>query len=167
VCDNITLWYQGFCNALDHTCQLISLCLDIPFDFSSLLVEVMYLRSIICSTYNYKGNVAAVPDPLPNLIKLRISGDLSFIELFNFRKITSLQIETIETPHDVQSMLESLTDGGSNQANISLVELSLSLSSNNTIEIVKSLHKIGQIMCAVKYLSINNHNINALVSHSI
>jgi len=111
-------------------------------------------------------NVAVVPDSLPNLIRLRISSDLSFIQLSNFQKITSLQIETIETPHDVQSMLESLTDGGSNQANISLVKLSLSLSSNNTIKIVESLQKIGQIMLAVKYLSINNHNINALVSHS-
>lgn len=165
--EDVSLRYRGFCNALAHTPQLISLYLNIPFDVSSLLVEMMFHRSIIRFAYHYKGNVAVIPDPLPNLTQLRISGDLSFIQLAGFRTITTLRIETIETLHDIQYMLISLTDDGSHQANTSLVDLSLSLSSDNTIEIIKSLYEIGKTMRAVKYLSIYSHNINALVSHSI
>jgi hypothetical protein len=163
--EGVSFQYQGFCTALAHTPQLTILYIDIPFIYSSLLVEVMYLRSIIRSVYDYNGSVAAIPDPLPNLVQLHISGDLSFIELASFRAITNLRIETIDSLHDVQTMLECLTDNGSNLANTSLVDLSLTLSSNNAIEIVQSLHEIGRTMRSVKYLSIYNHNINALVSY--
>jgi hypothetical protein len=162
-----SLQYQLLCLALAHTRQLISLHLDIPLIYSSLLVEKMYRSTISRSVYDYidNGSVPLVSDPLPNLAQLSISGDINFIQLASFRTITALQIGTIDTVGDVQTLLECLTDYRTTHFNTSLIDLSLFLSFDNTIETIQTFHEMGKTMRAVEYLRIYNHNINALVSY--
>lgn len=155
--------------ALAHTPNLVTLNFTVPSEYGAALVSKMHRRGIICNRGDFvrKETVLVISDPLPNLAHLRISGDTYLVELATFRKLTTLQIEDVDTLDGFQIMIECLTDEfpvNISSTNASLINLTLGLSSDNPIEITECLHAIGK-MLSLEYLSIYTNDVNALVSY--
>ena len=157
--------FYFLCKALFHTPSLTALSLNIDTKCSLRLLVQMKNSAIVRTIHDYndRNDPDAIPDPILNLNQLSISGDLSFFQLACFRSITILKVDTISKFSDIEEMVECLKEGSST---ISLINLSMFLDFENTIEIIKSLRTIGQAMYAIEYLRIDSDNIEAQVNYS-